>query len=78
MLLTHSGVPLVMFLFLLLVALGSVLASFGARWAPAMIAPAAIPASAAYLIPASSLRRPLEVGGLMQAAHACGSMTRSG
>ena len=46
-----SVVPFVMFLLLLVGAVGSVLASFGARWAPAMIALAVIPASTAYLIP---------------------------
>ena len=50
----HPGpgvVPVVMFSLLLIGAIGSILAAFGARWAPAMIGLAVIPAAAAYLIP---------------------------
>jgi hypothetical protein len=46
-----SAIPIVMFLLLAVGAVGSVLVAFGVRWAPALMALAVIPASAAYLVP---------------------------
>lgn len=50
----HPGpgpIEVSMFLLLLTGAIGSVLAAYRVRWAPALIAIAAIPGAAAYLIP---------------------------
>ena len=50
----HPGldvIPVAMFLLLLGGAVGSVLVAFRVSWAPALMAVAVIPASAAYLIP---------------------------
>jgi hypothetical protein len=46
-----SALPVAMFLLLVVGAVGSVLVAFGVRWAPALMALAVIPASAAYLVP---------------------------